>query len=117
MTQQNVTVDRLPVIVTSEDIEQLLGIQKIEAGMGRQQAAGIYELLNDWVLTDKIKALCCDTTASNTGHLKDACIILEQMLERDLLYLPCRHHIFEIILKSIFDEKITLINWTECNNF
>lgn len=88
----------------------MLGVPPIEVGTGRQQAAGIYELLNDWALADKVKALCCDTTASNTGHLKDACIILEQMVERDLLYLPCRHYIFEIILRSIFDEKIALLS-------
>ncbi|KMQ85762.1 adenylate kinase 9-like protein [Lasius niger] len=52
-TQHNVTVDRLPVIVISGDIEQLLGVPLIEAGTGRQQAVGIYELLNDWALTDK----------------------------------------------------------------
>jgi len=65
------TADRLPVIVTNRDIEQLFGIPQIEAGTGRQQAAEIYELFNDWALTDKVK-LCCDTTASNTGHLKGA---------------------------------------------
>ena len=30
------------------------------------------------------------------------------MLEQDLLYLPCKHHTFEIILRSIFDEKLSL---------
>lgn len=28
-------------------------------------------------------------------------------IERDTLYFPCRHHILEIILRSIFDVKIS----------
>ena len=28
-------------------------------------------------------------------------------MEKNLLYLPCRHHIFEIVLRSVFDEKIS----------
>lgn len=57
-------------------------------------------------LTDATVALCCDTTASNSGRLKGAAIILEQLLGKDLLYLPCRHHIFELILQAAFEEKM-----------
>jgi hypothetical protein len=42
------------------------------------------------------------------GQLKGACILLEQSLERDILYLPCRHHILEVILKSLFEIKIDI---------
>lgn len=31
--------------------------------------------------------------------------MLEQLLEREIVYLPCSHHIYEIILKSVFDLK------------
>uniref|UniRef100_A0A8D9F7E9 Uncharacterized protein n=1 Tax=Cacopsylla melanoneura TaxID=428564 RepID=A0A8D9F7E9_9HEMI len=47
-----------------------------------------------------------DTTASNTGRIKGACTLLENMLERDLLYLACRHHILEVVLRSVFDCKM-----------
>lgn len=43
------------------------------------------------------------TTASNTGRLNGACVLLEQKLGRDLLYLPYRHHIYEIILRGVFE--------------
>ena len=39
-----------------------------------------------------------DTTRSNTGKLTAACISIQQRLGRELLWLPCRHHIGEIIL-------------------
>lgn len=55
---------------------------------------------------NNVKALCCDTTSSNMGYLNGAATILQQMLERDILYLPCRHHIFKVILRSVFDIKM-----------
>ena len=108
LTEQNVTVDRLPVLITRGNVEQLLGVQQVKAGPGRQQAIAVYELLNNWHLTGKVS--CCDKTESNSGRINSACILLEQLLERDLLYLPCRHHILEIILRSIFDEKQSLFH-------
>jgi len=29
---------------------------------------------------------------------------LEQKLDRDILFLTCRHHIYEIVLQGVFDE-------------
>ncbi|XP_063385404.1 uncharacterized protein LOC134671472 [Cydia fagiglandana] len=50
--------------------------------------------------------MCCDTTASNTGRYNGACSILEQKMERELLLFACRHHVYELVLKSIFEAKI-----------
>lgn len=55
----------------------------------------------------KVVVLCCDTTSWNMGQVNGASTLLQQMLEKDLLYFPCRHHIFEIVLKSVFDLKIS----------
>lgn len=101
-------VDRLPVIVSFEGITQLLGVPKLERGTGDQQANTIFNIINDWGITNKVQALCCDTTASNTGRLNGACILLEQLIGRNLLYLPCRRHIFELILRSVFEVKLKI---------
>lgn len=98
--------DRLPVLITNGEVEQLLGIPELEDGKGRTQAESIYEVADDWGLVDKIKAICCDTTASNLGHINGAAILLERMLEKKLLYLPCRRHIYELVLRSVFDGKM-----------
>ena len=82
-------VHRLPIIVTHKGAEQLLGVPQLASGTGRDQALAIYNTLQEWNLEHKAQALCCDTTASNTGQLKAACILLEQELGRDILYLPC----------------------------
>ncbi|KAL4104515.1 hypothetical protein QTP88_019810 [Uroleucon formosanum] len=101
-------VDRLPIIISYKGIEQLLGVPELISGTGENQATAVYQALEDWGLTDNVQALCFDTTASNTGRLKGACILLEQKLEREILYLPCRHHILEVVLRSAFEIKIDI---------
>ena len=32
-------------------------------------------------------------------------MLLEQKLEKDLLYLACRHHILDLVLASVFKES------------
>ena len=66
----------------------------------------MYQTLVDWCLTENLQAFCSNTTTSNTGRLNGACVLLEQLLEREIVYLPCHHHIYEIVLKSVFDLKL-----------
>lgn len=57
------------------------------------------------MLLNSVQALCCDTTASNTGRFKRTCVLLEQKLDKDLLYLLCHLHIYELILRGVFKNK------------
>lgn len=50
--------------------------------------------------------MCFDTTASNTGNVKGACLFLEELLDRELAYFACRHHIFEVVLRHAFEPKL-----------
>lgn len=70
----------------------------------------MYQTLVDWCLTEHVQAFYSDTTASNTGRLNGAWVLLEQLLEREIVYLPCRHHIYEKVLKSVFDLKLSGID-------
>lgn len=36
------------------------------------------------------------------GPLNGACVLLEKHLNTSLLYLACRHHVFELVLRSVF---------------
>lgn len=95
-------VDRLPVIVTGKGVEQLLGVRKLPSGTGQAQASAVVSCLDEWKLKDKVKGLCFDTMASNTGRKNGACILIEQALGRDLLNFACRHHVLEIMLEKVF---------------
>ncbi|XP_074108448.1 uncharacterized protein LOC141533454 [Cotesia typhae] len=66
--------ERLPIIASFDDREQLLAVPKLET--------------------------------SNTGRFSGACAILEQTLERKLLLFACRHHIYELVLKAVFETKV-----------
>jgi len=103
---RNTTVERLPIVITSTNIEQIINVPQLERSTGKEQAAAVCSALQEWGLCDIVQALCFDTTASNTGRLNGACILIEQKLGKDLLYLPCRHHIYELILRSVFEIKI-----------
>lgn len=50
--------------------------------------------------------MCCDTTNSNTGRHKESCILLEQLLGRELLHIGCHHHVLELIAEASFSEAM-----------
>lgn len=97
--------ERLRVVISCGNVEKIVGVPELDDGQGITQANAIYEVIADWGLNSTIKAVCCDTTNSNLGDLSGAATLLEQSLGKDLLYLPCRHHIFELILRAVFDVK------------
>ena len=101
-------VDRLPVIVTGTDTDQLLGVPKLTSGTGKAQAEAVITCLSEWNICDNVKGICFDTTASNTGCFNGACVLIERALGRNLLHFACRHHIMEIVLEKVFTAlKIT----------
>ncbi|KAK4318004.1 hypothetical protein Pmani_010957 [Petrolisthes manimaculis] len=47
-----------------------------------------------------------DTTSSNTGRHKGACVLLEEQFGRELLQLGCRHHVLELVAGAAFSEAM-----------
>lgn len=95
-------VDRIAVGVTGLNIEKVLGIVKIPTGTGAAQAKATFQLLTIWEVVDDIVGMCFDTTASNTGSRNGACVLLEQLMDRKLLYCACRHHMHELIIGEVY---------------
>jgi len=62
---KNMTVERLPIIVTSKNIEQIIGVPILQRSTGEEQVTAVYNALDEWVLLDVVQGLCCDTTSSN----------------------------------------------------
>lgn len=98
--------ERLPVLVSSGKTNKILGVPQIDSSTGESIAEAIFEVMVDWSICDSVKAICCDTTPSNLGCRNGAAILLERLLKKNLLYLPCRHHLFELILRAVFECKI-----------
>ncbi|XP_073413330.1 uncharacterized protein [Dendrobates tinctorius] len=98
--------ERIDIAFSYGEKEQLLGVPVTASSSGVEQTVAVYECLQEWGLPNTVKAMCFDTAASNTGRLKGAYVLLEQMLGRELLHLACRHHILEIVLRGVFDTKM-----------
>ena len=48
-------VDCLPVLVSGDGTEKLLGVLKLAAGTRKQEAEAVYSLLKQWRLVDKVE--------------------------------------------------------------
>lgn len=96
--------NRLAILVSGGGKEKILEITKCTSGQGEVEAESVFEALQKWQLTDYVKAMSFDTTASNTGPHKGACVLLEQKLEKELYYLVCRCHMHELIPTAIYEK-------------
>ena len=95
-------VDRLPILASSDGIDQLLAVSKLTTRTGQTMCDAIIETIDDWNLREAVKAFSFVTTASSTGRMNGVCVLLEATLGRNILYLACRHHIQEIMLEEVF---------------
>ena len=50
-----------------------------------------------------LAGLCFDTTSSNTGIHTFAITVIQRAFQKRLLFLPCRHHILELLSTAVFD--------------
>lgn len=96
-------VDRIAILVSGDNMEQLLAVPKLLQGTGSATAASIKSVLDDWNVGSDVVGFCFDTTAANTGKISGTCILLQDLLKKNLLFMACRHHINEIILEKAFE--------------
>jgi len=85
---------------------KLLAVPQLSSGSGEAQVAAVHSVLQGWNLTDHVRFMSFDTTASNTGNKTGACVLLEQKINKPLLALACRHHIHELITAKVFETVI-----------
>lgn len=100
------TCNRLAIILSSNGNSKVLGIPKVSSQKGADEGAAVYSALLDWNVQEKVMAMCFDTTASNTSTSIGACAVLEQKLNRHLLHFGCRHHIMELLVGAAFKSTV-----------
>lgn len=84
-------------------VKKLLGVPDVESGSGKNQKGAVVELLIKWEIFEQITGLVIDTTSSNTGIEIGACKLLEEYLEKVILWLACRHHIYELHIRHVVE--------------
>ncbi|XP_044592001.1 uncharacterized protein LOC123270129 [Cotesia glomerata] len=105
------TVDRIAVLLSVSGVDQLLGVPKADDETALKQASAVIDTLNQWEVAPYVKAMCFDTPPVNTGIYKGTCVLIKKELGRKLVWLPCRHHIMEIILRGLFEDKVDQSNY------
>jgi hypothetical protein len=111
-------VDRLPILVSGKGVDQLLIVTKLVPGTGESAASAVYETALSWGLCDQTKCMSFDTTSVNTGPRNGACILLEQKMEKDMLWLTCHHHIMDgHHARSSSSSCAWAFNWARYTNF
>lgn len=113
----NENVDRLPILVSGGGKSKLLGVPKLASGSGEHVADAVVKCLQDWNLLDSVHGMCFDTTASNTGNRKGACVRIEDKLKRQLLSFACRHHIHEIVVSDVFQQCYRIVTGPDIQLF
>ena len=95
---ENIQEDRIAIYISSPS--KLIGIPKIVRSTGEQQKQAVLDALKKWEIKNDIVGCVFDTTASNTGKYQGAVALIEKHFERAILWLPCRHHVAELHIKS-----------------
>ena len=70
---------------------------------GLAQAEAVIAKVSEWGAADNIVAVNFDTTASNTGPHSGAVTRVNNFLNRPVLWLACRHHVFDLLAKNTFN--------------
>ena len=98
------SVNRLAVVLVQKEENKILCIARTGDSTGKTEAESVKKSLDDWQLTSYIVSMGFDTTSSNTGVNKGACTLLQvqQLLDRNLLWMACRHHILELVIGNTF---------------
>ena len=73
--------------------KKLLGCPETEDGTEAAEAKVVTDLLTEWELKPEICGMVFDTTSSNTGAEIGACKLVEDWLERPILWCGCRRHV------------------------
>lgn len=107
-------VERIPVKAVCDGIEQILSCPR-SGKQGIHVMETVWKAIQDWELEDFVVSLCFDTTRVNSGRIKGAAVLLEKKLGRALQFLPCRHHIYELILKLLYSKLLEVLQFMRIN--
>ncbi|KAK4024350.1 hypothetical protein OUZ56_009768 [Daphnia magna] len=103
--QQGQSNERVSILVSGKpylDTPKLLGVPIISDSTGLSQKNAVSDLLSTWKITESVIGLVFDTTASNTGIHRGCATLLEKELGRAIMWLACRHHIYELHVKHVW---------------
>ena len=85
--------------------------------MGEVQAEAILKTIKQWELETSVIAFTFDTTGSNSGVDKGACVRVQKKMGRKVLFLACRHHMHELLAKNTWYKMFPKDDSPHCKLF
>ena len=95
--------DQFAVIANIDGTFYLLAIPAIESGTGEDQFKALVECCEEYDLKDKVKGICFDTTASNTGTKSGTNVRFSKYEGSIMIELACRRHVMELHCKHFWE--------------
>lgn len=74
----------------------------MERGNGEAQAQVCLQTMRLWNVEQHVRGMVFDTTVSNTGLHRGACVRTEEALGHELIWIACWHHVIEVVLAHVF---------------
>ena len=76
--------------------------KELKGMLGTAASSATKNELDNGGCTNNIFGMVFDTTNSNSGVKSGACVLLQKLLQRNVLWLVCRHHICEGVLSHMW---------------
>ena len=81
--------------------EKVLAILEMENSKAEEGASVIIQALQHWKIANgALVGFVFDTTNTNSGWKSGIVVRLEEFLERRVLHVYCRHHVFERLVND-----------------
>lgn len=97
-------IERLGIAVSGNGGHKTLSVKRLNDGTGKCAAKAVFNVVKEYKAAKNIIGMSTDTTSANTGENKGACVEFEKEMGRNILYLPCRHHIYEVLIGGVFEK-------------
>lgn len=86
-----------------------LGLPILQGATARDYVNEIIGMCENFNLIDRVIGLVCDTVVTNTGEFGGVCALYEAETQLEVLWITCRHHIYEVLLSAAFKTSLGAI--------
>lgn len=93
---------RLTVVLSNSSKAKSLEITHVHEDNAKVQSKAVFDICRKWNILENVNSMSFDAARTNTGKYKGVCKTFQTLVKKDLLYLPCRHHIYEIVSTATF---------------
>lgn len=96
--------ERIVVLCHTELCDVPLCLSVLNSHSGKECSDAVIKAIEENGLKNRTVGLVSDTEAVNTGRFKGAFILIEKHFKAEFFNLPCRHHIYEIVQRAIWEK-------------